>query len=214
MSAREAPLEVQELSVKLGGVPIISHADFRLQAGELALLTGPNGAGKSTLLRALVNLLPSSSGDVFVSGLRPGVPAARARFVYVPDEAALYEDLTLAEHMTFTALIYQQPEAAPRMREFLDLFGLLDREGEYPSTHSRGMRQKLALALALGLDTPLLILDEPYNGLDLASQQLLNDSLKQRCSAGGAVLLTGHQSELLDNLAARQLSLQDGRLSA
>lgn len=214
MSASNPPLQVQEVSVKLGGVPIVAHADFTLQGGELALLTGPNGAGKSTLLRALVNLLPTSTGDVLIDGLRPNTPAARARFVYVPDEAALYEDLTLQEHMQFVSLLYGQVGAAERMRDYLELFGLLEREGEYPATHSRGMRQKLSLTLALGLDTPLLILDEPYNGLDLDSQALLNQALQDRCTAGGTVLLTGHQNELLQNLGARQLSLQDGQLLA
>ncbi len=214
MSASNPPLLVQEVSVKLGGVPIVAHADFTLNGGELALLTGPNGAGKSTLLRSLVNLLPTSTGDIFIAGHRPATPAARAHFVYVPDEAALYEDLTLAEHMHFVALLYGQVGANERMREQLDRFGLLDREGEYPATHSRGMRQKLSLTLALGLDTPLLILDEPYNGLDLDSQALLNQALQERCEAGGAVLLTGHQNELLENLGARHLSLQDGQLKA
>lgn len=213
MSESEKPLVAQEVTVKLGGVPIISQADFSLAAGDLALLTGPNGAGKSTLLRALVNLLPSG-GDVFISGLRPSSPAARGKFVYVPDEAALYEDLTLAEHMRFVSLIYGQAGAEERMRHWLHRFGLEAKEGEFPSTHSRGMRQKLSLALALGLDTPLLVLDEPYNGLDLDSQALLNVALQERCAAGGAVLLTGHQGELLTSLGARQLQLADGLLAA
>lgn len=212
MSASEAPLQVQEVSVRLGGVPIVTHADFTLRDGELALLTGPNGAGKSTLLRAIVNLLPTSTGDVFIKGHRPATPAARARFMYVPDEAALYEDLTLSEHMQFVSLLYGQADAAGRMRTQLELFGLLDREGEYPATHSRGMRQKLSLSLALGLETPLLVLDEPYNGLDVDAQLLLSQALQARAAAGGAVLLTGHQNELLENLGARQLKLQDGQL--
>ncbi len=213
MSATSEPLVAQEVTVKLGGVPIITEASFSLAEGDLALLTGPNGAGKSTLLRALVNLLPSN-GDIFIAGLRPTSPEARSSFVYVPDEAALYEDLTLQEHMRFVSLIYGQEAAEERMREWLFRFGLEAKVGEFPSTHSRGMRQKLSLALALGLDTPLLILDEPYNGLDLASQELLNEALQQRCAAGGAVLLTGHQGELLSNLGARLLKLQDGQLSA
>ncbi len=211
MPATDKPLAVQELTVKLGGTPIVSHVDLTLNRGELALLTGANGAGKSTLLRALVNLLPSN-GEIFIDGLRPTSNDARSRFVFVPDEAALYEDLTLAEHMRFQSLIYAQPQAEERMSHWLDRFGLTTRTGEYPSTHSRGMRQKLALSLALGLDTPLLLLDEPYNGLDLESQSLLNEALQERCRHGGTVLLTGHQSELLDNLGARHLKLVDGQL--
>lgn len=213
MSKNTPPLTVQEVTVRLGGVPIVSDADFQLGTGELALLTGPNGAGKSTLLRALVNLLPAS-GEIFIDGLRPSSPDARSRFVFVPDEAALYEDLTLAEHMRFVSLIYAQPQAEERMRLWLDRFGLSAREGEFPSTHSRGMRQKLSLALALGLETPLLLLDEPYNGLDAEAQVLLNQALQERSRAGGAVLLTGHQGELLEALGARQLQLADGTLRA
>lgn len=211
MPATDKPLAVEELTVKLGGTPIVSHVDLTLQAGELALLTGANGAGKSTLLRALVNLLPSN-GEIFIDGLRPTSTEARSRFVFVPDEAALYEDLTLAEHMRFVSLIYAQPQAEERMAHWLDRFGMTPKTGEYPSTHSRGMRQKLSLSLALGLDTPLLLLDEPYNGLDLESQTLLNEALQERCRQGGTVLLTGHQSELLDNLGARHLRLEDGQL--
>lgn len=213
MSSNEKPLVVEELTVRLSGTPIVSHADFSLRTGELALLTGPNGAGKSTLLRALVNLLPSN-GEIYIDGLRPTSMEARSRFVFVPDEAALYEDLTLAEHLRFVSLIYAQPAAEERMRSWLGKFGLLHKEGEFPSTHSRGMRQKLSLSLALGLDTPLLLLDEPYNGLDLESQELLTEALQERCEQGGTVLLTGHQSELLENLAARHLKLEDGQLLA
>lgn len=213
MSSSSKPLVAEEVTVKLGGTPIISQADFNLEKGDLTLLTGPNGAGKSTLLRALVNLLPAG-GEIYIDGLRPTSPEARARFVYVPDEAALYEDLTLAEHVRFMSLVYGQADAEERMRAWLRRFGLEPKEGEFPSTHSRGMRQKLSLSLALGLDTPLLILDEPYNGLDIASQELLNLALQERCQAGGAVLLTGHQGELLANLGARQLVLEDGLLQA
>src|SRR5690554_2448310 len=123
MSATSEPLVAQEVTVKLGGVPIITEASFSLAEGDLALLTGPNGAGKSTLLRALVNLLPSN-GDIFIAGLRPTSPEARSSFVYVPDEAALYEDLTLQEHMRFVSLIYGQEAAEERMREWLFRFGL------------------------------------------------------------------------------------------
>lgn len=213
MSASDLPLAAGNVTVRLGGTPIISEANLNLKAGDLALLTGPNGAGKSTFLRALVNLLPSD-GDIYLSGFRPGNPAARSRFTYVPDEAALYEDLTLAEHTHFTALIYGQAGAEERMRSWLELFGLEGRLGEYPTTHSRGMRQKLALALALGLDTPLLVLDEPFNGLDAEAQQQLAAALRERCVAGGAVLLTGHQNELQDSLGARVLRLDGGQLSA
>jgi ABC-2 type transport system ATP-binding protein len=205
------PLVASGVTVRLGGVAIVEDATLTLAPGDLVLLTGPNGAGKSTLLRALVGLLPSS-GDVRVTGEAPTSLAARRAFVFVPDDPALYEDLTLAEHVRFQALLYRLPEAEPRTLAWLDAFGLTPRLGEFPGTHSRGMRQKLSLALALGLALPLTLLDEPFNGLDLASQAQLLAALADRVGQGGAVLLTGHQLELGARLGARLLTLRDGRL--
>jgi len=206
-----APLVASGVTVRLGGVTIVEDAALVLAPGDLVLLTGPNGAGKSTLLRALVGLLPAS-GDVRVAGHLPTSIAARRSFVFVPDDPALYEDLTLSEHVRFQALLYGLPEAEPRTLAALEAFGLTPKLGEFPGTHSRGMRQKLSLALSLGLARPLTLLDEPFNGLDLASQAQLLDSLADRVGEGGAVLLTGHQRELGDQLGARVLTLQEGRL--
>ncbi len=197
--------------MSLGGVNIVEDISFTLKRGELALLTGPNGAGKSTLLRALVGLLPSR-GDVELFGRPNSGFSAREQFVFVPDEPALYEDLTLREHARFNALVYQSDGADERALEWLEEFGLGEKLDEFPGTHSRGMRQKLSLSLALGLERPLTLLDEPFNGLDLPSQELLADALRARASAGGAVLLTGHQQELTERLRPRLLELRDGLL--
>lgn len=204
-------LSAREVTIRLGGVVIVEDVELTLQVGDLVLLTGPNGAGKSTLLRSLVGLLPAS-GDIEIGGRYPNSLEARSQFVFTPDEPALYEDLTLAEHARFTALVYQRPEAEDRALEWLTRFGLAEKIGEFPGTHSRGMRQKLALSLALGLEQPLTFLDEPFNGLDIDSQELLAEGLNQRAADGGAVLLTGHQRELGELLEARVLELRDGHL--
>jgi ABC-2 type transport system ATP-binding protein len=208
---RAYALELHDVGVRLGGVSIVEGVALALPPGSLALLSGSNGAGKSTLLRAIVNLLPSN-GDILIAGFHPASLEAKARFVFVPDEAALYEDLTLREHVRFTSMIYEQPEAEARMLGYLERFRLAGRLTEFPSTHSRGMRQKLALALALGIETPLLVLDEPYNALDLDAQEILTRVLRERARRGGAVLLTGHQAELGSALEARQLALEGGHL--
>lgn len=211
-SGRAAPpITTEELRVSLGGVNIVEDVTFTLKAGELALLVGPNGAGKSTLLRALVGLLPSR-GDVSLFGRPNGGMSAREQFVFVPDEPALYEDLTLTEHARFNALVYQVPAADERALTWLEELGLGEKLDEFPGTHSRGMRQKLSLALALSLERPLTLLDEPFNGLDVQSQELLADALRGRATAGGAVLLTGHQQELADRLKPRVLELNNGLL--
>ncbi len=197
--------------MSLGGVNIVEDVTFTLERGQLALLTGPNGAGKSTLLRAIVGLLPSR-GDIDLFGRPNGGLSAREQFVFVPDEPALYEDLTLREHARFNALVYREPAADERAIDWLERFGLGEKLDEFPGTHSRGMRQKLSLSLALGLERPLTLLDEPFNGLDLGSQELLAEALQERAAAGGAVLLTGHQQELAARLNPRLLQLEDGLL--
>lgn len=199
------------VGVRLGGARILEGIDLRVDHGDLVLLVGPNGAGKSTLLRALVGLLPSS-GDVRIAGHLPASEAARATFAYAPDEPALYEDLTLAEHAHFTAALYRRPEAEPAARAWLEAFALSDKLAEVPGSHSRGMRQKLGLALALGLAMPLTLLDEPFNGLDADAQAKLRAGLVARAAAGGGVVLTGHQQELPAALGARVLALRGGRV--
>ncbi len=200
------PLRLADVTVRLGGVAIVEDFDLALAAGDLVLLTGPNGAGKSTLLRAVAGLLPYG-GDIEVGGRYPNSPAAREHAVFVPDEPALYEDLTLAEHARFTAILYGDAQADDRCRDWMARFGLGEKLAEFPGTHSRGMRQKLSLSLALGLRPRLLLLDEPFNGLDVASQAVLAAGLAERCRDGGAVLLTGHQPELADQLEARVVAL-------
>ena len=203
-------LTLEDVSVRLSGAVILESVSFTLQAGDLAWLAGANGAGKSTLLRAVAGLLPHN-GDILICGHRPRSLAAKGSFVYVPDVAALYEDLTLREHAVFTARVYAQPEAEARALGWLDAFSLTRFADESPSRHSRGMRQKLALSLALGLALPLLMLDEPFNALDVEAQGALQEALRMRAAAGGAVLLTAHQTTLS---GARALRLEGGKLIA
>nr|MDQ3397451.1 ABC transporter ATP-binding protein [Deinococcota bacterium] len=201
----QAPvLELKAVKVTLGRVAIISGVSLTLGEGEFVWLSGPNGAGKSTLLRAVVGLLPYD-GDIEICGHAPRSLRARAAFAYLPDEAVLYEDLSLAEHVTFTTLVYRQKEREGAVIDWLERFRLRDRLSESPSTHSRGMRQKLVLSLALGLDLPLLLLDEPYNGLDVEAQEELSRGLKERVARGGTVLLSAHQAEVTRGLGARLL---------
>src|SRR5690606_21209352 len=125
-SDSEPLLTAREVTIRLGGVVIVEEVELTLRAGDLVLLTGPNGAGKSTLLRSLVGLLPAS-GDIEIAGRYPNSIEARSQFVFTPDEPALYEDLTLAEHARFNALVYQRPEAEERTIDWLTRFGLAEK---------------------------------------------------------------------------------------
>ena len=217
MAESTLPLRVERLGVTLAGRAVLEDVSFCVRAGELVWLTGPNGAGKSTLMRAVCGLLPSR-GDAWISGAPAGSRAARAAFAFVPDEPALYEDLTLHEHATFVGLAYARADVTSRVLGWLERFGLRDFVDEFPATHSRGMRQKLSLSLALGLDVPLLLLDEPFNGLDANAQAMLIEGLGAVLAAGTAVMLSAHQHdvgrELLHGAArARVLHVQSGTVT-
>jgi ABC-2 type transport system ATP-binding protein len=208
-------LNVDSLSVTLGGIPILRNISFSLERGDIAWLIGPNGAGKSTLLRAVASLLPFE-GDISIGGFDSYQRAARSCFTYAADVPVLYEDLTLGEQAIFASRAWGRPESITAIHEILRAFQLTDRLDEFPVTHSRGMQQKLSLALAIGVGTPLLMLDEPYDGLDRRAQPILTELLLRHADTGGAVLVTTHQEHQIDPFlgarSVRVLELEDGTL--
>jgi ABC-2 type transport system ATP-binding protein len=203
-------LQIENLNVRLSGTTILEDIGFNVEAGALLRFTGRNGAGKSTLLRAIAGLIPFT-GEVLVGGAKPGTLAAKRQTLFVPDEAALYEDLTVLEHAQFVARLYEQPNAEAQIQVWLEKFFLTNRLKDVPSEFSRGMRQKLSISLALGLEAPLLMLDEPFNALDQEAQITLGAALEARAEAGGCVLFSAHQLDLpMQN--ASVLALENGRL--
>ena len=197
---RTPPLYVRDLSVTLSGERIVDGVSLNLEAGELLWLRGENGSGKSTLIRAITGTLPHT-GVISVFGHAPGTLEARGQMYLVADDGYLFENLTLREHAFFVTRFYARPQRESTVLEWLQRFRLETVLEQTPAFHSRGMRQKLSLALALGLALPLSVFDEPYNGLDLEAQVLLDDGLRELCRGGGAVLLTTH--------VARDLGVHD-----
>jgi ABC-2 type transport system ATP-binding protein len=192
-------LTLTDAVVLFGRQRIFDEVNLALEPGSLLWLSGPNGAGKSTLLRAIAGLLPFN-GEIRVLGAAPGSLEARRASVFVPDEPALYEDLTLREHAQFTAGVYGSPDAEARILGILETFDLEGRLDEFPASHSRGMRQKLSLALALGLELPVTLLDEPFNALDAASQLNLLKILRKMLEGGLTVAFSAHQTDITDGL--------------
>jgi ABC-2 type transport system ATP-binding protein len=192
-------LNVQNVSIRIKNRPILQDINLDVSSGVLVWLEGSNGAGKSTFLRAIAGLL-DFQGEIFIEGHRVGSPKSKSYFAYVPDEPALYEDLTLQEHAQYFAMIYEDKSALTRCIDWLERFCLAEQLHEFPNGHSRGMRQKLSLALGLALKTPLLLLDEPFNGLDLNAQNELIKGLCERVLNGGTVMMSAHQLGMLENL--------------
>jgi heme exporter protein A len=214
LSLAEAPLlEARGLIRSYGAVRALRGVDLTLTPGEVLLILGPNGAGKSTLLRTLAGLLRPQAGTVAVMGrtLAGDDPAARAPIGLLSHQSLLYDELSLLENLVLVARLYGMPEPSERAREVLAAQGLGDRAGDRPRQLSRGMLQRAAIARALLHDPRLLLLDEPFTGLDAVAGDRLRQLLAQHHSPDRAMVLVTHQAGEAWEIATRVGVLVGGR---
>jgi ABC-2 type transport system ATP-binding protein len=198
--------------------PAVDGLDLLVRAGEFYTLLGPNGAGKTTTLRMVVGLLRPDSGSISVLGidaLADPVAAKRA-MAWISDEPMIYDKLTPFEYLEFVAGLWAIPAATAQARAE-NLLGWLELG---PHAHARcegfskGMRQKVALAGALVHEPRLIILDEPFTGLDAGSARQVKGVLREHVGAGGTVIMTTHILEVAERMADRIGVIARGRLIA
>lgn len=189
----------------------LAPVDFALGPGELVVLVGPNGAGKSTLIGLCAGLLEPTAGEVAVLGEPAGSLPARAATSYLPDDPVLYDDLSVREHLEYVARLHGVEGWQAPAETLLGRLDLAERADDLPSRFSRGMRQKVSLALALVRPFDLLLVDEPFVGLDAPAQATLVELLLGQVAAGASALVSTHQLDLADE-AGRCLGLRDGTL--
>jgi heme exporter protein A len=209
------PVVAEGLRRTFAGVTVLAGVDLVVEGGECVALLGANGAGKTTLLRVLATLLRPSGGRLLLFGddaaSRP--ERALARIGYVGHESACYGDLTAAENLGFYADLYGVAGAAARVAELVEWAGL-DHAARRPvRTFSRGMTQRLALARALLHRPELLLLDEPFNGLDPQATAGLEALLRELRAAGHAIVLSTHDVPRASALATRVAILHRGRIN-
>ena len=190
----------------------VDRVDVDLAAGECLAVLGPNGAGKSTLLRMVATLLRPDAGELTVCGARLPDEAgdARRRIGYLGHDPLVYQDLTARQNLELYADLYGLADPRDRVDAALDRVGLLARSFDTVRTFSRGMAQRLGLARALLHEPPLLLLDEPYAGLDAAGAHLLDGVLAELGPDRAAMMVT-HEVERGVRLADRVLVLRAGR---
>lgn len=194
----------------------LHHVSLVAEAGTITALLGHNGAGKSTLLSIAATLLKPSSGTVRY-GEHTGTtssPALRGRIGMLGHDLYLYAELSAAENLRFFARLYGLPDVERRVARGVEFAGLAERAGDAISGYSRGMRQRLALERALIHDPRLLLLDEPFTGLDEAAREALRERLRTARAAGTIVILTTHDLAAIANLTDASVTLVDGRLAA
>jgi len=210
-----AVIDIRDLEVSRGGARVLDKLSLSVAAGETYALLGGNGSGKSTTLAALLGLLLPERGTIDVAGANPAADpeTARRQIAYLPENVALYEQLSAYENIAyFMALAGAEPDAK-RMDEALDAAGLqADARERRVGSYSKGMRQKVAIAMAVLRDVPVLLLDEPTSGLDpraTADFNALVTRLKQR---GTAILMVTHDLLGAADCADRIGFLAQGRI--
>lgn len=186
--------------------------EFRVSPGQVLGLVGPNGAGKTTTLRALTGIIPPTRGRLEIAGhdvVRQSVEAKR-HLAYVPDDPQLFHDLTVEQHLSFTASVYRVEDAAAKAETLLAEFALNDKRSTPSSDLSRGMRQKLAICCAWLHDPQAILLDEPMTGLDPHGIRTLKESIVRRSDAGAAVIISSHLLAMVEDICTDVLILDAG----
>jgi heme exporter protein A len=205
-------LSFTDVSRSYGRRWALNRVSLRCEAGEIVALLGPNGAGKSTLLSIAASLLSPSAGTVRYGELDGHTPSLRHRIGLVGHDLYLYPELTAAENLTFYARLYRIDDVARRVEEALERSSLTARRDDAVQGFSRGMRQRLTLERALLHRPRLVLLDEPFTGLDDASSASLVKRLEELRGGGCIVLLATHDLETVDGLMTRAVMLREGRL--
>ncbi len=207
-------LTLTDVSRAFGRRRALNRVSLAAGAGEMIALLGPNGAGKSTLLSIVATLIVPTSGTVRYGDhdARAAGAALRARIGLLGHDLYLYPELSAAENLRFFAKVYGLDAVERRVDEALDRAGLAGRRDDAIGGFSRGMRQRLALERALLHGPRLVLLDEPFTGLDDAATHALGRRLAGLRDAGAIVLVTTHDLETIDGLVDRAVMLQQGKL--
>ena len=218
MDQAASPLVVSGLVRRYGDFTAVDGLDLEVGSGEIVGFLGPNGAGKTTTLRVCAGLLRPDGGEVRIAGrsLAREPLEAKARLGFVPDRPFLYERLSALEFLDFVAALYDVsgPRTESRALEMLARFEMDVVAEDFIEGYSLGMKQKLSVVAALIHDPPLLLLDEPLQGLDPQGARTLKDLLRERASRGLGVLVSTHLLEVAERLCDRVVILHRGRKRA
>jgi ABC-2 type transport system ATP-binding protein len=194
-------LEIDALRRCFGAVRALDGLSFSVARGELCGFLGPNGAGKTTAMRAVLGVTRLDGGEVRWDG-RPVGRAVRRRTGYLPEERGLYPKMLVAEHLVYLGRLHGLAAADARRRteQLLGELGLEDRADTEVESLSLGNQQRVQLAAALVHDPELLVLDEPFSGLDPIAVNTMSAMLRRRAEAGAAVVFSSHQLDLVEDL--------------
>jgi ABC-2 type transport system ATP-binding protein len=208
-------LEIKDLSKRYGNVVALDGATFTVRPGRLVGFLGPNGAGKTTTMRCIFGLARPDRGTVQWNG-RAIDREARLRFGYMPEQRGLYPRMKVGEQLSYFAQQHGLSASAARTAtaRWLEGLGLTDRIGSKLEALSHGNQQRVQLGAALVHDPELLVLDEPFSGLDPLGIATMSEILRERAAAGVAVVFSSHQLDLVEDLCEDVAIISRGRIAA
>ena len=214
----EPAIEVEELTKYYGSVLAVDHITFEVKRGEIFGFLGPNGAGKTTTVRILTGLTLPTSGTAKVVGYDVVKESRRAKMSIglVPEISNIYSELSVWDNVIFSGEIHGVPrkERQKRARKLLEMFGLYDKKKEKAGKLSKGLKRRLAIAMALVHEPKVLFLDEPTSGLDVPSAKLLREIVRKLNREGTTIFLTTHNMEEANSLCQRIAVINRGRIAA
>lgn len=201
-----------------GGKRAVDSLSLEVCAGDIYGFIGHNGAGKTTTLKCVAGILDFDGGEIFVDGksVKSEPIECKKKMAYIPDNPDLYDYLTGIQYLNFIADVYgvSATERTAKIKKYADEFELTTWLGDLISAYSHGMRQKLAIISALIHSPKLLILDEPFVGLDPKASVKLKSLMRERCEEGGAIFFSTHVLEVAEKLCNKIAIIKDGKLIA
>ncbi|NQV30578.1 MAG: heme ABC exporter ATP-binding protein CcmA [Candidatus Marinimicrobia bacterium] len=205
-------LQIDNVSKDFGRIIALRGITFSVAPGEFVSILGRNGAGKTTLLNIISGVSKPSEGSVQLFGSDPSDRQNKAKLAVISHEMFLYENLTAVENLEYYSRIYNVPDASQRIDQVLRDIELTHRRFDLVSTYSRGMSQRLTIARALLHEPAMLLLDEPFTGLDQHAIGMLIDLLKKQREMGRTILLTTHDLHTAKELSDRFIILEKHRI--
>ncbi|MBR3346490.1 MAG: ABC transporter ATP-binding protein [Solobacterium sp.] len=206
-------LDVIHFTKRYGKTIACNDLNFSLPDGSVTVLLGPNGAGKSTVMKAITGLL-RFEGTILVDGAAHSLPSSRRKIGYIPEIPSFYSNLTVAEHMEFIARCYRLKNYKERAQELLERFELLEHRKKFGDELSKGMQQKLNICIGLLTQPDILLLDEPFIGLDPHAIRQLREVILELKRQGKVLLISTHIIDSIDALWDRTIIMQKGTIKA
>jgi ABC-2 type transport system ATP-binding protein len=215
MGTKDTIIDIKDFSMRFGKTTVIDNLSFQVGRGETFGLLGSNGSGKTTTIRALLGLLPATSGSLHIDG-QPYVVEGDTRLGYLPEERGLYKNEKVIDVMVYFGRLkgLGKDEARKWSEKFLDRVGLSDKASQKLGKLSGGQQQKVQLGVTIMNDPQLLILDEPTKGFDPVNRRLLMDIIEEHQALGATVIFVTHQMEEVERLCERIILLKDGQAAA